>query len=76
MRMLAVKKQSGIAPDEPIFPGKIWFLDDPSRDVQVLQMSEIYQSAFANEASIQLYSDKRTGVNETILGLPQQGTPG
>ena len=76
MRMLAVKKQSGISPDEPIFPGKIWFLDDPSRDVQVLQMSEIYQSAYANEQSIQLYSDKRTGVNETILGLPQQGTPG
>ncbi|KKL53924.1 hypothetical protein LCGC14_2270550, partial [marine sediment metagenome] len=76
MRMLAVKKQSGISSDEPIFPGKIWFLDDPSRDVQVLQMSEIYQSAYANEQSIQLYSDKRTGVNETLLGIPAQGTPG
>ena len=76
MRMLAVKKQSGIAPDEPIFPGKIWFLDDPSRDVQVLQMSEVYNSAFNNEASLQLYSDKRTGVNETILGIQPQGTPG
>lgn len=76
MRMLAVKKQSGISPDEPIFPGKLWFLDDPSKDVRELEMSEIYQSSYANEQTIQAYSDKRTGVNETLLGLPQQGTPG
>lgn len=76
MRMLAVKKQSGITPDEPIFPGKLWFVDDPKNDVQPLQMSEIYSSQFNNEAALLQYSERRTGVNEVILGLPHQGTPG
>jgi len=76
MRMLAIKKQSGISPDEPVFPGKIWFLDDPSRDAQVLQLSEIYPSAYANEQGLLGYSERRTGANDVVLGQPQQGTPG
>jgi hypothetical protein len=76
MRMLAVKKQSGVTADEPIFPGKIWFLDDPSRDAQVLQLSEVYPSAYANEQGLLNYSERRTGVNEVLLGIPQSGTPG
>lgn len=76
MRMLAVRKQSGISPDEPIFPGKMWFVDDPQRDVQVLQLSEVYRSALVNEDVLLRYSERRTGVNEVLLGLPPQGTPG
>jgi hypothetical protein len=76
MRMMAVKKQSGISPDEPIFPGKMWFVDDPQKDFQVIQLSEVYTSAFNNEASLLSYSERRTGVNEVLLGIPQTGTPG
>lgn len=76
MRMMAVKKQSGISPDEPIFPGKMWFVDDPQRDIQVVQLSEVYTSAFNNEQALLSYSERRTGVNEVLLGLPQTGTPG
>ena len=76
MRMMAVKKQSGISPDEPIFPGKLWFVDDPQRDIQVIQLSEVYRSAFENESVLLNYSERRTGVNDVILGLPAQGTPG
>lgn len=76
MRMMAAKKQSGISPDEPIFPGKIWFVDDPERDIQVLQLSEVYTSSYNNESSLLQYSERYTGVNEVLLGLPHQGTPG
>lgn len=76
MRMLAVKKGSGISPDEPIFPGKMWFVDDPQRDLQVVQLSEVYTSAFNNETALLGYQERYTGVNEVLLGLQPQGTPG
>jgi hypothetical protein len=76
MRMMAVKKASGISPDEPIFPGKMWFVDDPQNDIKVVQLSEVYRSAFDNESALLRYSERRTGVNEVLLGMPQQGTPG
>lgn len=76
MRMMAVKKGSGISPDEPIFPGKMWFLDDPQRDLQVVQLSEVYTSAYNNETALLNYSERRTGVNEVLLGVSPQGTPG
>lgn len=75
MRMIAIKKSSGYGPGEPIFPGKMWFVDDTD-DIEPLQMSEVYQSAIINEEQLVRYSDKRTGVNEVLLGMPQEGTPG
>lgn len=75
MGMIRVKKMSGISPDEPIFPGKIWFVDDHN-DVAPFKLSEIYPSSYANEESINRYSEKATSVNEVVLGMPQQGTPG
>lgn len=76
MRMIAIKKNSGYGPDEPVFPGKMWFLDNPQEDIQPLEMSEIYQSAIINEQELVRYSEKRTGVNEVLLGMQPQGTPG
>jgi hypothetical protein len=76
MRMMAVKKGSGISPDEPIFPGKMWFVDDPQRDFQVVQLSDVYTSAYNNETALLNYSERRTGVNEVLLGVSPQGTPG
>jgi hypothetical protein len=75
MRMIALKKGSGYGPGEAIFPGKMWFLDDPS-DIQPIQMSEVYQSSLYNEEAVTRLNDKRNGVNEILLGMPQSGTPG
>jgi hypothetical protein len=75
MRMFAVRKGSGVKPGEPIFPGKMWFVTDPKNDIAPIQMSEIYASSVANEAAVQRDSDKRTAVNEALLGLPPDGTP-
>jgi hypothetical protein len=75
MRMLKVSKLSGYGPKEPIFPGKMWFLDDMTH-VDSLQMGEVYPSSFNNEQLTLQYAQQRTGVNEITLGMPQQGTPG
>lgn len=75
MRMFKVNKLSGYGPKEPIFPGKIWFLDDMDM-VDTIQMGEIYPSAYNNEQAALSYSQQRTGVNDVNLGMPQSGTPG
>lgn len=75
MRMIKISKLSGYGPGEPIFPGKMWFVDDMSH-VDTMQLGEIYNSAFNNEQATLMYSEKRTGVNDTILGMPASGTPG
>jgi hypothetical protein len=75
VRMLKVKRLSGYGPKEPIFPGKIWFVEDKD-DIDVMQMGEIYPSGYNNETSTLVYSQQRTGVNEVTLGMPQVGTPG
>lgn len=75
MGMLVLKKNTGYGPKEPIFPGKMWFLDDV-QNIQPLKLSETYNSAYANEDVVMRYSEMRTGVNEVLLGMPQEGTPG
>lgn len=75
MRMIKISKLSGYKAGEPIFPGKMWFLDDMSH-VDTLQLGEVYNSAFNNEQATLMYSQQRTGVNDVVLGQPQVGTPG
>ena len=75
MRMFKINRLSGYGPKEPIFPGKMWFLDDMTH-IETIQLGEVYSSSFSNEQSAVLYSQQRTGVNEVILGMPQVGTPG
>lgn len=75
MRMLKVHKLSGYGPREPVFPGKMWFLNDMSH-IESFQMGEVYPSSFQNEQASLIYSQQRTGVNEVTLGQPQVGTPG
>jgi hypothetical protein len=74
MGMIVLRKGSGYGPGEPIFPGKMWFLDDV-KDIAPLKLNEIYPSAYANEQGVVGYNDKRVGVNDLILGLQQEGTP-
>lgn len=74
-RMFKISKLSGYGPKEPIFPGKMWFVDNKD-DVDSFQMGEIYPSSYNNEQGTLIYSQQRTGVNEQTLGMPQAGTPG
>lgn len=75
MRMIKVSKLSGYGPREPIFPGKMWFVDDMSH-IETFQLGEVYPSSYQNEQATLIYSQQRSGINETNLGMPQVGTPG
>jgi hypothetical protein len=75
MRMYKINKLSNYGKGEPIFPGKIWFLDDMDH-LETVQMADVYPSSYNDEQATLQYSQQRTGVNDTILGSPQVGTPG
>lgn len=75
MRMIKISKLSGYGPREPIFPGKMWFVDDMTH-IDTFQLGEVYPSSYQNEQAAVIYSQQRTGVNDTNLGMPQVGTPG
>lgn len=75
MRMFKVHRLSGYGPKEPIFPGKMWFLDDMTH-IESIEMGDVRQSSFMDEQATLIYSQQRTKVNELVLGMPQQGTPG
>lgn len=77
MGQLAIKPGRGYGTEEPIFPGKIWFFDDPSKDVKEFSLSNTQHFAqISNEEQARQYADKRSGANEIILGMPHIGTPG
>ncbi len=75
MRMIKIRKLAGYGPNEPIFAGKIWLVDDKD-DIESFQLGEIYPSGYQNEQLAVIYSQQRSGVNELTLGMPQTGTPG
>lgn len=75
MRMIKVHKLANYGPKEPVFPGKMWFVDDMSH-IETFQLGEIYPSSYQNEQASLIFSQQRLGVNEVTLGMPQVGTPG
>lgn len=74
-RMFKVNRLSGYGPGEPIFPGKMWFLDEMDH-IEPIEFGDVYTSAFNNEQTTLMYSQQRTGVNDMSLGMQQAGTPG
>ena len=74
-RMLKINKLAGYGPGEPVFPGKVWLVDD-MKDIETFQLGEIYSSAYNNEQQTLYYSQMRTGQNELTQGMPSVGTPG
>lgn len=74
-RMLKINKLTGYGPGEPIFPGKMWFVDDKDH-IDVIQMADVYNSAYNNEQSTLIYAQQRSGIDDLALGMQQAGTPG
>jgi len=73
--MIKVKKLSSISPNEPVFPGKMWFLDEMD-EIETFQLGGTYPAASNNEQQTLYYAQQRSGINELTLGMPQAGTPG
>lgn len=75
LRMFKAKVGSKISPDEPVFAGKIWMVEEMD-ELDIIQTGEIYPSAYQNEQSAIMFWQQRSTVNELTLGMPQVGTPG
>jgi hypothetical protein len=77
MAMFKVKKSAAhlVKDDEPIFPGKKWFVEEMN-DIEPMFIGDVKASAYNNENQVIIYSQQRTGVNELTLGMPNVGTPG
>jgi hypothetical protein len=76
MAMFKVKRDATwIKDDEPIFPGKKWFVENMD-DIEPMFIGDVKSSAYNNENQVVIYSQQRTGVNELTLGMPNVGTPG
>lgn len=76
MRMFKAKQGSGIGPQEPLFPGKIFLVDDMDDFAAIEGGSEVFPSSYNNSQQNIVFSQQRTSVNELTLGMPQVGTPG
>lgn len=75
MRMYKIKRNASIKENEPIFPGKFWFVDEMD-DIQTLEMGDVKASAYNNENQVIIFAQQRSGVNDLTLGMPTAGTPG
>lgn len=73
--MIKVKKLSNISPNEPVFPGKMWFVDEMD-EIDTFQLGGTYPQSSNNEQQTLYYAQQRSGINELTLGMPQVGTPG
>ena len=73
--MIKVKRLSDISPNEPVFPGKMWFVNEMD-DIETFQLGGTYPAASNNEQQTLYYAQQRSGINELTLGMPQVGTPG
>lgn len=71
-RMWAVKRTAGIKPREKIFPGKIFFVDNPREDIMPLQANEIPPSSLQSEQVAVNYAQRHTGMNDIMGGFPDQ----
>lgn len=76
MRMFKAKQGGNINPNEPLFPGKIFMVDEMDDFVAIEGGSEVYPSGYNVGQQSMIYAQQRQGVNELTLGMPQVGTPG
>lgn len=74
--MLGVKLGANIVPGEPIYPLKIWPLDDPSKDIREIKLSEVYPSLSQFGSIIMGMGERRTGLNDLNTTGNPQSVPG
>ena len=74
--MIAVKPGANVVPGEPIYPLKMWLLDNPATDVREFKFTTPYPSLQQLGPLIQLFGERRTGFSDlqqgNIQGLPSR----
>lgn len=72
MRMLVTKPGGFLKEKEQLYPGKIFKADNPREDVIPIQLGEVYPSSLQAENMTIMYSQKATGMSDTLGGFADQ----
>ena len=72
MQMFVARKNAGIRANEKIFPGKIFMVDDPQKDLTTLRVGEVYPSSMQAENLSFMYAQKNMGISDTMGGFADQ----
>lgn len=67
--MFKGRKNSGVKADEPVYPGKVWLLDDPTRDLDAIKLPEPGNASFIAENSVMQWAQKATGMGDAVGGF-------
>ena len=71
-KMLGISSTARLHNDEEIYPGKLWYLDDPQRDIREISISDVYPSSEAAENLASYYAQKVTGISDPMVGFGDQ----
>lgn len=68
IRMFIAKKDSGIEENPRLYSGRVFRVDDPTKDFIPFQAADIYNSTLAERQNIMGLTEKRTGVSDYLTG--------
>jgi len=68
IRMFIAKKESGIEQAPRLFSGRVFHVDDPSKDFIPFAGGDIYPSTLRERQNILGLAEKRTGVSDYLTG--------
>ena len=68
IRMYIVKKNSGIEETPRLFAGRMFAVDDPSKDFKPFASADIYPSTLVERQNLFGMVEKRTGVSDYLTG--------
>lgn len=66
--MLAVKTGANVVPNEPIYPLKIWALENPDKDIREVKLADMYASLPLLSQIVQNWGERRTGMTDMQQG--------
>lgn len=72
MRMIAIKRGSGLGGKNEIYPGKIWELDNPREDISPVQLGDIYPSSLPAENMAMQYAQRASALSDAQMGFADQ----
>lgn len=67
-RFFKARKGVGLAKGEQIWPGKIFLLDDPEKDLVPEKLGDVSPSSFTHETILRDYAERLSGISDPQLG--------
>jgi len=67
--MFTTRRSAGARQNEPLYPAKIWVLDDPSKDLGVVKLPEPSSASLLAENQALMYAQKATGMGDAMGGF-------